>query len=84
MKSIIFSKKGFQQQDILTRLQMKRVKGGHESGLGGTCQGLYSNPVSGGPNVRLTDLSKAEAEKADVNWCCDSCCSATWADHSGC
>ncbi|OHC88006.1 MAG: hypothetical protein A2546_14080 [Sphingobacteriia bacterium RIFOXYD2_FULL_35_12] len=31
MKSINFSKSEFQKEDILTRLQMKKVKGGHTS-----------------------------------------------------
>lgn len=80
MKTISFEKKSFESSDILTRLQMKNVKGGHA----GTCQGLYANPWPGGDNIRLTNLSAEDAQSADLHWCCDSCCQATWADHSGC
>lgn len=65
----------------LTRIEMKSILGGI---LAGTCQGLWSNPYSGGPDVRLTGLSAADASSADVHWCCDSCCTASWADHGGC
>lgn len=67
----------------LTRIEMKNVFGGYMP-ADGTCQGLFSNPNPGGPNVLLTGLSSEGAQTAEVHWCCDSCCTATWADHTGC
>ena len=82
MKAISFEKMSIESSDILSRLQMKKVKGGHSSG---TCQ--YEAPTEFG-TVPITGMSMADAkENARINgthWCCDSCCTATWADHSGC
>jgi hypothetical protein len=80
MKSINFSKMNFQGEDILTRLQMKRVKGGH-----GTCQALVPNSDGNGTTV-LEGMSAGEASGAHgmIHWCCDQCCTATWSYKDNC
>lgn len=80
MKTISFEKMSFESSDILTRLQMKKVKGGH-----GTCQAEIPTEYGSVPATDLSlDDAKLNAETYHTHWCCDSCCTATWADHTGC
>ncbi|MDO8997843.1 MAG: hypothetical protein Q7U77_14550 [Sediminibacterium sp.] len=79
MKSINFSKQGFQQEDILTRLQMKRVKGGH-----GTCQALVQNSNGDINVIENQTAGSASSAPGMLHWCCDSCCTASWSYKDNC
>lgn len=82
-----FKNHNFDTADVLTRDQMKMILGGQmEPGGGGTCQAQTFDEF--GTSYAITGLSKDDAVlNANYNqshWCCDSCCTATWADHTGC
>jgi len=65
----------------LERKQLKTLKGGVAAG-GGTCQ------AQDGDCSVFINLSKDQAQSISAqvggHWCCDSCCTATWAVHTGC
>lgn len=67
----------------LTRSEMREIRAGKATPVCGSCQ--YQNPGGEGP---VTCLSGAEAQSDSQRyggyWCCSSCCSASWADHTGC
>lgn len=68
----------------LMRQELKSLKGGVWDPTRTDCQcensGSYDSPVTG--------LTMAQAKQCSMetssHWCCDSCCTASWADHSGC
>lgn len=67
----------------LSRSEQRKVMGGLQPG--GNCQAQF--PTEYGYTT-ATGLSAADAKlNAEANhthWCCDHCCTATWADHTGC
>ena len=67
---------------VLTKEQQKMVSGGAP----GTCNALLTNPQTG-RQVLLADVSLGTVQEAisegtavgiRVQWCCDSCGSASW------
>ena len=62
----------------LSRNEMKKVIGGKTAG---TCQALTPN------GVLFVDQTSAQAQQevsGGGKWCCDSCCSSTWASKATC
>jgi hypothetical protein len=71
---------------ILGKEEKRRISGGLEDpNYGGTCQAWIQTEYG---YTLMTNLSRQDAEgsatKAGEHWCCSSCCTATWADHTGC
>jgi bacteriocin-like protein len=58
--------------------EMKKIEGGkYQLGCQAQNPGSYDNPVVG--------LNYSQASTfGQGHWCCSSCCTATWADHTGC
>lgn len=62
MKTISFEKMSFESSDILTRLQMKKVKGGHGSFCECSCNtgpGTWHYTAPGDPNTAVQPSAAA-------------------------
>ena len=70
----------------LSKDEMKMVVGGLEdnSPVSGNCQALVRGGL--GDAVVIETLSPGEASGINdmIHWCCDSCCTASWAYHDNC
>ncbi len=93
MKSRKFSKLSFDDTQILTREELKRVLGGDgygcdgyaggNYGSGGTCAYYLPHGSGSGGPIATYNVSKGEActminGVSGAHWCCDSCSSASW------
>lgn len=82
MKKLKLSLQNIEGAEILTREQLKKVVGGLMAS--GTCQcenpGSWENPIVGLSLKEAKDCSSGSGG----HWCCDSCCDASWADHTDC
>ena len=70
MKTISFEKMSFESSDILTRLQMKKVKGGHDSFCECTCtygSGQWHYTAHNEPNSPAQPSSQAIMKDLTVN-----------------
>jgi hypothetical protein len=68
---------------VLSRNEMKQLVGGLLD-TGGGCQ--VENRGSYDRTLSADSLREARLMAADLggHYCCASCCTATWADHTGC
>jgi hypothetical protein len=85
MKKLKLNLQQFEGAEVLTRSQLKQIVGGEAgTGGGGNCQ---AQVVGGeGGLIVIEDQTASGAQNAPnmVHWCCDSCCSASWAYHDNC
>lgn len=65
---------------------MKMVNGGQKDNGGSSCQALVQQGSNSQGTVVIEGLSSGAASSYPgmIHWCCDSCCTATWAYHDGC
>jgi hypothetical protein len=87
MKKLKLNLQQFEGAEVLTRSQLKKVLGGgggDGTGSGGNCQALVSGNEGGTVVLEGMDASTAQNVADMIHWCCDSCCTATWAYHNGC
>lgn len=72
---------------LLSNEEMKKVMGGIEDpgDFGANCQALVERSDGNGTTVIQSQTSdSAQNAPGMVHWCCDSCCTASWAYHDGC
>ena len=66
----------------LSKAEQKMVNGGVAQP---TCQAEVPTEYGYAPVTGLNiGDAKLNASTYHTHWCCDSCCTATWADHTGC
>ncbi len=69
---------------VLSRSEMKKIMAGSNNDA--TCQALVKRGDGSGGTVVIENQTPGSAAGAPgmIHYCCSSCCTATWAYHSGC
>ncbi len=84
MKKLSLNKMKLEAGDMLQREQLKTVFGGYSIGEGtiGTC--AYQHPTLGVVVEASRETAERRAKRFGTHWCCESCCTTSWANGYGC